>query len=68
MRLPVLGEQAFAGLLLHDKKAAGPTMRFILLRRLGEACIREQTSPSELWPLFGRFLEEMPGVLRHGDA
>lgn len=66
--LPPLSEQQFAELLMHDKKAAGGTLRFVLLRAVGEACIREKTAPGELWPLFQRFLAESPGTLRISDG
>lgn len=64
VRLPPLGAREFAGLLMHDKKAAEGVLRFIGLRALGEAAIREGTAPVELWPLFGAFLEEAPEVIR----
>ncbi len=66
--LPPLSEQQFAELLMHDKKAAGGTLRFVLLRAVGAACIREKTAPGELWPLFQRFLAELPGTLRISDG
>jgi 3-dehydroquinate synthase len=68
IRLPRLEQRQFAALLMHDKKAAGGTLRFITLRGLGRAAIREGTAPAELWPLFQQFMESMPGVLRFADA
>jgi 3-dehydroquinate synthase len=62
--VPPLDEEAFAALVLHDKKAAQRAVKFIVLNGLGQAAIREQTTPAELWPLFQRFLAEVPGVLR----
>ena len=66
--LPHLDESRFAGLLMHDKKAAGGTLKFIMLQGLGNAVIRAGTTPAELWPLFSRFLREVPGVLRMAAA
>jgi 3-dehydroquinate synthase len=68
IRLPPLGRGAFTELLMHDKKASRRTLKFILLEELGRACIREGTSPEELWPVFQGFLEEMPAVLRVGEG
>ena len=62
--MPRLDVSAFEGLLMHDKKASAGTLRFILLKALGEAFIREKTEPAELWPLFGDFLAQSPNVLR----
>lgn len=62
--LPPLNEKGFTELLMHDKKASSQTLRFILLRALGEACIQDRTRPADLWPLFRRFTEAMPGALR----
>ena len=64
VRLPPLAEARFAELLLHDKKAAGRSLRFIVLERLGRAALRDGTTPAELWPLFQRFLAAQPQVLR----
>ncbi|HKI96836.1 MAG TPA: 3-dehydroquinate synthase [bacterium] len=64
VRMPVLDAREFAGLLMHDKKAAEGVLRFIGLRGIGQAHIHERTAPADLWPLFRGFLEEMPGVLR----
>jgi 3-dehydroquinate synthase len=64
VRLPPLDEAGFSALLLHDKKAARRTLRFIALEQVGRARIREGTSPQELWPLFQRFVRELPGMLR----
>ncbi len=58
-----LSEGTFTALLLHDKKAAQQAVKFIVLKGLGHAAIREKTTPAELWPLFQRFLAEMPGLL-----
>jgi 3-dehydroquinate synthase len=68
VQLPPLDSRRFAGLLMHDKKAAAGVLRFIALRGLGAAYVRERTAPQELWPLFRGFLEAMPGVLRFADA
>jgi 3-dehydroquinate synthase len=70
VRLPPLGARDFAALLAHDKKAAAGTLRFIALRGLGQAFVRERTAPGELWPLFQGFMERAPDVLRmeHGAA
>ena len=64
VRLPPLDEARFAELLLHDKKAAGRSLRFIVLEGLGRAALRDGTTPAELWPLFQRFLAAQPQVLR----
>jgi 3-dehydroquinate synthase len=64
VRLPPLDEARFAELLLHDKKAAGRSLRFIVLEKLGRAALRDGTTPAELWPLFQRFLAAQPQVLR----
>ena len=61
--MPRLDVSAFEGLLMHDKKASAGTLRFILLKALGEAFIREKTEPAELWPLFCDFLAQSPNVL-----
>jgi 3-dehydroquinate synthase len=68
VELPALDAPRFAGLLMHDKKAAQGVLRFIALRALGEAYIRERTAPQELWPLFRGFMERMPAVLRFGGG
>jgi 3-dehydroquinate synthase len=62
--LPPLDEARFAALLLHDKKASQRALRFIALDDLGNAVLRDGTTPAELWPLFRRFLAELPGLLR----
>lgn len=64
VRLPPLDERGFATLLLHDKKAARRAVKFIALGAVGRAEIREATRPEELWPLFQRFVREVPGLLR----
>ena len=64
VELPSLAEEGFSQLLMHDKKASGNTLKFILLRTLGEALIREKTAPSDLWPHFQAFLGEMPETIR----
>ena len=68
IRLPPLDHGGFTELLMHDKKASNRAMNFILLKGIGEAFIRADTTPEELWPLFQRFVEEMPSVLRVGDG
>jgi len=62
--LPALDEGAFSALFLHDKKAAQQAVKFIVLKGVGKADIREKTTPAELWPLFQRFLDAVPGMLR----
>ena len=62
--LPNLSREGFTRLLMHDKKAANSTLRFVLLKGLGEAFIREGTSPEELWPILLGFMEAHPGLLR----
>ncbi len=64
VRMGPLDEARFTELLLHDKKASAKRLRFIVLEALGRAAIREDTTPSELWPLFQRFLADQPQVLR----
>ncbi|MDH5751914.1 MAG: 3-dehydroquinate synthase [Deltaproteobacteria bacterium] len=64
VELPPLGRREFDELLLHDKKASGASLRFVLLRRPGEALLRDGVTPEELWPLFNEFLDRMPEVLR----
>ncbi len=66
--LPPLGRAGFTELLMHDKKAANRKIRFILLEGIGRAFIRGGTTPEELWPLFQRFVEELPAVIRVGDG
>lgn len=61
--LPALDAEAFGGLLMHDKKASGGGLRFILLSALGQAFIRPGTTPAELWPLFQQFCAEHGKVL-----
>lgn len=62
--MPRLEAPEFEALLMHDKKASDHTLRFIVLKALGEAFIREKTAPAELWPLFGEFLAESPNVMQ----
>ncbi|HEX7927032.1 MAG TPA: 3-dehydroquinate synthase, partial [bacterium] len=62
--MPSIDEAGFAALILHDKKAAQQAVKFIVLRGVGRADIREKTTPAELWPLFRRFLAEVPGMLQ----
>ena len=52
---PLAGNE-FTELLLHDKKAGNRTLRFILLKSLGEATISEKTRPEDLWAAFTEFL------------
>lgn len=66
--LPPLDERAFTELILHDKKAAQQTVRFVVLDGLGEVAIREKTTPAELWSLFRRFLDEHPEACRVRSA
>lgn len=63
VELPTLAREGFFQLLMHDKKASGNTLKFILLRTLGEAFIREKTPPADLWPHFQAFLGEMPETI-----
>jgi 3-dehydroquinate synthase len=58
VRLPALDEAAFTELLLHDKKSAQRSVRYVLLRGLGEVFIRERTEPGEIWPVFRQFVRE----------
>ncbi len=62
--LPSLTAEQFERLILHDKKAAEGGVSFILLAGMGRCQIRKQTSASELWQLFQRFLQEFPEVCR----
>ena len=64
MAIPPLSEPEFERLLLHDKKASNRNLRFIISRGLGKVDIREETKPSELWPLFLEFTKDLPEVLR----
>ncbi len=66
--LPPLGRAEFTELLMHDKKASNRAIKFILLKGIGGAFIRGETTPEELWPLFQRFAEEMPSLLRVGEG
>ena len=61
--MAALKEEDFAGLLMHDKKAAEGSLRFVTLRGMGKADIRENTTPKELWPLFQDFLKDESQVL-----
>jgi 3-dehydroquinate synthetase len=61
--LPPLDEAAFSQLILHDKKAAQRAVKFIVLRGIGHADLREGTTPAELWPIFQRFIAAVPGLL-----
>jgi 3-dehydroquinate synthase len=61
--LPTLDKAGFSALILHDKKAAQQAVKFIVLTGVGRADIREKTTPAELWPLFRRFVAEVPGIL-----
>ncbi|MBI4083824.1 MAG: 3-dehydroquinate synthase [Candidatus Lambdaproteobacteria bacterium] len=65
-RIAPLDESGFTRLLMHDKKAAQQSIRFILLGGLGKVFIRERTTPAELWPEFQRFLAEEPDALAMG--
>ena len=64
VQLPALDERGFTELVLHDKKSSRRTVRYILLRGLGEVFIREQTAPSEVWPVFRQFVREHPAICR----
>lgn len=64
VEMPRLSEKSFSELLMHDKKASNQSLRFVLVKGLGGAFYRDQTTPSELWPLFNGFLREMPDVMR----
>lgn len=66
--LPPLDRAGFTRLLMHDKKASGGAIKFILLNGIGGAFIRGETTPDELWPLFQRFLEEIPSLIRMGEG
>ena len=68
VRMPPLEARQFGALLMHDKKAADGMLRFIALRALGAAVIRERTAPAELWPVFGAFMEDVPGAIRFDES
>jgi len=65
--LPPLDEERFTGLLMHDKKASNRTVRFVALRQLGHAIIREGTTPAEMWPLFQQFLADHSDLIQVED-
>jgi len=62
MALPPLDEATFSALLLHDKKTAQGGLKYILLEHLGQAFIRPNTTPAEIWPVFQQFLARFPQV------
>jgi 3-dehydroquinate synthase len=66
--MPPLDPDAFAHLLMHDKKAGSGTLKFVALNGLGHAVIRGGTAPAELWPMLQDFLREQPQVLRVATA
>ncbi len=63
VQLAPLSEARFGELLMHDKKAAGGSLRFVILQRLGEAGLRDGTRADELWPLFQQFVAASPALL-----
>ena len=60
--LPALNTKSFQTLILHDKKAEGTGVDFILLHKLGAGFIQKATSVETLWPVFQEFVAEFPEV------
>jgi 3-dehydroquinate synthetase len=60
--LPALNTKSFQTLILHDKKAEGAGVDFILLHKLGAGFIQKATSVETLWPVFQEFVAEFPEV------
>jgi len=64
VRLPDLDERTFRDLVLHDKKSAQGAVKFILIKGLGEAVIRDGVTPAHLWPLFQTFMRDHAAICR----
>ena len=45
---PPLGADRYLALMRHDKKVLGGAMRFILIRELGDACVRDDIAETDL--------------------
>ena len=60
IKLPPLDQNLFREMILHDKKSQKQSVNFIMLRKLGESFIREETSVEMLWNDFKEFTEKFP--------
>ena len=52
--------ELFRGLILHDKKAQKQAVNFIMLKKLGESFIQQDTSVEKLWDEFNQFTALYP--------
>jgi 3-dehydroquinate synthase len=63
VKLVKLDYDTFRNLILHDKKAQKQAVNFILLKKLGESFILQETSVDKLWTELNLFTKEFPGML-----
>ena len=52
--------ELFRDLILHDKKSQNQAVNFIMLKKLGESYIQQETSVKQLWNEFNEFTELYP--------
>lgn len=60
LKLPPLSQEKFRDLILHDKKAQKQAVNFVLLKKLGESFIQQETSVDKLWDEFCEFSASYP--------
>ena len=66
IKRPPLQKEQFRELILHDKKAHKQAVNFILLNKLGESFIQQETSVEMLWNEFNAFAENCPELVELG--
>ena len=63
VKLANLDFEIFRDLILHDKKANKQAVNFILLKKLGESFIQQETSVEKLWEEFKLFTTKFPEIV-----
>ena len=63
VKLANLDFEIFRDLILHDKKANKQAVNFILLKKLGESFIQQETSVEKLWDEFRQFTAKFPEIV-----
>ncbi len=63
IKLENLDFEIFNDLILHDKKANKQAVNFILLKKLGESFIQQETSVEKLWEEFKLFTTKFPEIV-----
>jgi len=63
IKLTKLDFEMFRNLILHDKKSQKKSINFIMLKKLGESFIREETSVESLWKELNKFKKCFPEII-----